>query len=379
MTRCRRNLLILSAHELRTPIQPIIGLSEVLRYRKPEGQLQQDKILDVIIRNAKRLRNLSEDILDVTRIESNSLLLNKEKFDLNQLILNAIADSRNYRTIKNKDNDIKIEPVFNGKDICIEADKNRINQVISNLLTNAIKFTKQGTITILTETKEGNGDGLDGRKGVIVAVRDSGIGIDLVILPKLFTKFTSRPVSGALLRSASAAPPGRQSSGSPRIVMPPDPPDQCRAAVARAVPTRSGEVRLVGVGRQIDGDALVEAAVVERVDLVGELAVGLRAAARGPRCSSSRRGHRRTRPAALRASRERSGRRTRACRGARGSRARAAAGSRGKPSIFRAASRTMSRPIITWPISCPPWCTWPRPGDSPARGACRCRAGWPPP
>ena len=95
------------------------------------------------------------------------------------------------RTTKNKDNDIKIEPVFNGKDICIEADKNRINQVISNLLTNAIKFTKQGTITILTETKEGNGAGLDGRKGVIVAVRDSGIGIDLGILPKLFTKFTS--------------------------------------------------------------------------------------------------------------------------------------------------------------------------------------------
>ena len=194
--KMQEEFINIAAHELRTPIQPIIGLSEVLRYRKPEGQLQQDKILDVIIRNAKRLRNLSEDILDVTRIESNSLLLNKEKFDLNQLILNAIADSRNYSTIKNKDNDIKIEPVFNGKDICIEADKNRINQVISNLLTNAIKFTKQGTITILTETKEGNGDGLDGRKGVIVAVRDSGFGIDLVILPKLFTKFTSSSEGG---------------------------------------------------------------------------------------------------------------------------------------------------------------------------------------
>ena len=158
--KMQEEFINIAAHELRTPIQPIIGLSEVLRYRKTEGQLQQNKILDVIIRNAKRLRNLSEDILDVTRIESNSLLLNKEKFDLNQLILNAIADSRNYITTKNKDNDIKIEPVFNGKDIYIEADKNRINQVISNLLVNAIKFTKQGTITISTETKEGNGDGL---------------------------------------------------------------------------------------------------------------------------------------------------------------------------------------------------------------------------
>ncbi len=194
--KMQEEFINIAAHELRTPIQPIIGLSEVLRYRKTEGQLQQDKILDVIIRNAKRLRNLSEDILDVTRIESNSLLLNKEKFDLNQLILNAIADSRNYSTTKNKDNDIKIEPVFNGKDIHIEADKNRINQVISNLLANAIKFTKQGTITILTETKEGNGAGLDGRKGVIVAVRDCGSGIDLGILPKLFTKFTSSSEGG---------------------------------------------------------------------------------------------------------------------------------------------------------------------------------------
>ena len=187
----------IAPHELRTPIQPIIGLSEVLRYRKTEGQLEQDKILDVIIRNAKRLRDLSEDILDVTRIESNSLLLNKEKFNVNQLILNAVADSRDYITTKNKDKDIKIEAVFNGKEeIYIEADKNRINQVTSNLLVNAIKFTKQGTITISTETKESDGAEIDGRKGVTVAVKDSGIGINLRILPKLFTKFTSSSEGG---------------------------------------------------------------------------------------------------------------------------------------------------------------------------------------
>jgi signal transduction histidine kinase len=148
--------------------------------------------LDVIIRNAKRLRNLSEDILDVTRIESNSLTLNKERFNLNEMILNAAADSRNYTATKNKDSNIKIEPVFNGKeDIYIQADRNRINQVTSNLLVNAIKFTKQGTITISTETIEGDSAGLDGRRGVIVAVKDSGSGIDPTILPKLFTKFAS--------------------------------------------------------------------------------------------------------------------------------------------------------------------------------------------
>ena len=105
-------------HELRTPIQPIIGLSEVLRYRRLEGQLEQDKILDVIIRNAKRLQNLSEDLLDVTRIESHSLILKKEKFNLNQLILNVVTDTRNYITsenIGNNNNNTNIESIFRGK------------------------------------------------------------------------------------------------------------------------------------------------------------------------------------------------------------------------------------------------------------------------
>jgi signal transduction histidine kinase len=195
--KMQEEFINIAAHELRTPIQPIIGLSEVLRYRKTEAQFQQDKILDVIIRNAKRLRNLSEDILDVTRIESNSLTLNKERFNLNQLILNAVVDSRNYTATKNKDSNIKIEPVFNGKeDIYINADRNRINQVTSNLLVNAIKFTKQGTITISTETIEGHSSEHDGLKGVIVAVKDSGTGIDPAILPKLFTKFASSSDGG---------------------------------------------------------------------------------------------------------------------------------------------------------------------------------------
>jgi signal transduction histidine kinase len=195
--KMQEEFINIAAHELRTPIQPIIGLSEVLRYRKTEAQSQQDKILDVIIRNAKRLRNLSEDILDVTRIESNSLTLDKERFNLNQLILNAVTDSRNYTATKNKDSNIKIEPIFNGKeDIYIKADKNRINQVTSNLLVNAIKFTKQGTITISTETVEGHSAEHDGSKGVVVAVKDSGTGIDPAILPKLFTKFASSSDGG---------------------------------------------------------------------------------------------------------------------------------------------------------------------------------------
>ena len=134
-----------------------------------------------------------EDILDVTKIESQSLLLKKDKFNLNQLILNAVADSRNQFTKENKENNLKIELGFKGEeDIYVEADKNRTNQVVSNLLGNAIKFTKEGTITITTEKKEED-DYYDhsNREVVVVAIKDSGTGIDVDMLPKLFTKFTS--------------------------------------------------------------------------------------------------------------------------------------------------------------------------------------------
>ncbi|HEY7082025.1 MAG TPA: ATP-binding protein [Nitrososphaeraceae archaeon] len=195
--KMQEEFINVAAHELRTPIQPIIGLSEVLRYKKTEGELQRNKILDAIIRNAKRLQTLSEDILDVTRIESNSLILNKEKFSLNFLITNVVADSKNYIANKSKDNNITIESVLGKEEICIEADKNRINQVTLNLLINAIKFTRQGKITISAKMQEGlNYAGLDGHNGVIVAIKDSGTGIDPAILPKLFTKFASGTEGG---------------------------------------------------------------------------------------------------------------------------------------------------------------------------------------
>ena len=97
------------AHELRTPIQPIIGLSEVLRSKNMEGQSQQSQqetILDVIIRNAKRLQRLSQVILDITRIESGLLTLNKEQFSLQRLIINTVDDYRNQ--IRTSNGNVKI-------------------------------------------------------------------------------------------------------------------------------------------------------------------------------------------------------------------------------------------------------------------------------
>jgi len=170
----------IAAHELRTPIQPILGLTQILRSRIKDNQQQQ--LLDTILRNAKRLQRLTQDILDVSRIESKSLDLTKELFNLNEMISNAIEDYN--RVIKEHQDTTNLKLEFTGpkEDIFIEADKSRINQVISNLLSNAIKFTKAGTIT--TAVVPNNNE-------IIVSVNDTGSGIDSEVLPKLFTKFST--------------------------------------------------------------------------------------------------------------------------------------------------------------------------------------------
>jgi signal transduction histidine kinase len=182
----------IAAHELRTPIQPILGLSEVLRSKLRRtgrggkgGVGEEQEMLDIIIRNAMRLQRLAEDILDVTRIESQSLKLIKERFDLNEPISNAVQDYRNQ--IEKDNRGIKLLFSPSKQDIVVEADRSRLTQVISNLLSNALKFTKEGTISISTEKKDNQ---------VIVSVKDTGTGIDSEILPRLFSKFSAKSFEG---------------------------------------------------------------------------------------------------------------------------------------------------------------------------------------
>jgi two-component system, OmpR family, sensor histidine kinase VicK len=186
--KMQEEFINIAAHELRTPIQPILGLSQIIQYESKD--IKQRELLDIIIRNAKRLQVLANDILDVTKIESNSLQLSKEQFSLNEMISNTIADSRN-RIKKEYKDSVKLVLVFNAKveeDIFVNADKNRIYQVISNLLSNAIKFTRgEGSITIIVEKKE---------EETLVSIKDTGVGIDSEILPRLFTKFARKPEIG---------------------------------------------------------------------------------------------------------------------------------------------------------------------------------------
>ena len=189
--KMQKEFLNIAAHELRTPIQPILGLTEAM-YSKIIDK-KQLVILEVIIRNAKRLKRLTDNLLDITKIESQSLLLKKEKLNLNILISEVLKDY-----VNKQKNQQKIEIVYDFKhkeDINIEADRDRLVQVIRNLLDNALKFTTQNQQMIFVIIDKKN-EGKE-KEEVIVSVKDTGEGISNKILSKLFTKFaTSDPTSG---------------------------------------------------------------------------------------------------------------------------------------------------------------------------------------
>jgi signal transduction histidine kinase len=154
-------------------------------------------LIGIIQRNAKRLQTLIANILDVTRIESQTLILNKERFNIRDVISSLIEDHKD-RT-KNSNIELINKNNNNNNPIFVEADKDRIIQVLSNLLSNAIKFTDQGKISInLFEKNDDNNEenGGGGRKEVIVSVNDTGSGINSEIFPRLFSKFASKSYQG---------------------------------------------------------------------------------------------------------------------------------------------------------------------------------------
>jgi signal transduction histidine kinase len=190
--KMQKEFINIAAHELRTPVQPILGLSELLlSEEEDEGKR---RLIDVISRNAERLERLTQDILDVTRIESQLLRLNKEKFNLNSVVLSIMEEYKN-KIGENDRGDIKLlyNPIEGNNIIIVDADRGRITQVVSNLLDNAIKFTEEGTIMVSTEVKNG---GSNNNNIAVVSVKDTGSGIDPEIMPRLFTKFTSKSWKG---------------------------------------------------------------------------------------------------------------------------------------------------------------------------------------
>jgi signal transduction histidine kinase len=205
--RMQKEFINVAAHELRTPTQSIIGYCEMID-AFPENTL---KYLEPVKRNAEKLYRLTEDILDVSRIESGTLKLEKSKFDLREIIVNLIEDltakmkkeeniiKSNKENIDKKTNIQLIYPELSAQPLFVYADKNRIQQVLSNLLNNALKFTDNGVITINTEkfvdTINNNANNEE-KEFVSITIKDTGKGIDPEVLPRLFEKFATKSDKG---------------------------------------------------------------------------------------------------------------------------------------------------------------------------------------
>jgi two-component system, OmpR family, sensor histidine kinase VicK len=191
--RMQREFINIASHEMKTPTQAILGTSGLLQYY-PE---RKDELIEIIQRNAKRLQTLITNILDVTRIESQTLILIKERFNIRDVISSLIEDHKDRTKNSNVEIINKINTNnSNNNPIFVEADKDRIIQVLSNLLSNAIKFTNQGQISINLFEKNDDNHDEDRRKEVIVSVTDTGSGINSEIFTRLFSKFASKSYQG---------------------------------------------------------------------------------------------------------------------------------------------------------------------------------------
>ena len=236
--KLQKEFINVAAHELRTPTQAISGNLELVEMTYlpsilQETSINQDEItrefenlvedkeklaefrkaLISTYRNSQRLEKLVNDILDTSRIEGNRLELHKESFNLNEKIENVIKDisnkSDNYKEQNNLHNPITIDFEPQQDPINVFADKIRIFEVLSNLLNNAIKFSKGKPVTISVrklkdnnehfssnDKEKGNIQDIDDTEIIIVSVTDRGMGIDVEILPRLFTKFATKSNQG---------------------------------------------------------------------------------------------------------------------------------------------------------------------------------------
>ena len=205
--KMEKEFVNMAAHELRTPVQPLLGMTDILMSQFEEDHQQQEsgkkkkkknrkkeisvtkEEIEMIARNAKRLERLTSDILDVSRIESNALKLNVEMIDLNEKIRTVVDDEMSVVIQQGKE----LRIIFDQRErapLFVKGDKSRLFEVLSNLVCNAIKFTDSGgSITVTAERTAAKNE-------AVVTIKDTGKGIDREILPRLFTKFASKSDNG---------------------------------------------------------------------------------------------------------------------------------------------------------------------------------------
>jgi signal transduction histidine kinase len=195
----------IAAHELRTPSQAILGYAGIA---KRDSAYKEDKegYINAIYRNAFRLDKLIKNILDVTKIEGDILQLDKQRFNLNDVLLSVIEDTRTQILANNSKIEVSYSRDISSTSsavvekhddpISVEADRERITQVLYNLLDNATKFSQEGIILVAVERKRNNDKNDDAKEVIVISVKDAGSGIHPEIMPKLFSKFASKSFQG---------------------------------------------------------------------------------------------------------------------------------------------------------------------------------------
>jgi signal transduction histidine kinase len=198
LDKLKNDFINIAAHELRTPTQAILTFADLL-----PSYPDKKEIIETIQRNARRLKRLIRDILDVTKIESQKLVLRKEIFNVTDLVYSIIEEYREQIKKSPLCKNIKFYFLFpNEKDLFVYADKERITQVISNLLDNSIKFIEDEGSIYISIKKISRSDrikyitDLNREDQVIISIRDTGTGILEEIYPKLFTKFATKSITG---------------------------------------------------------------------------------------------------------------------------------------------------------------------------------------
>lgn len=199
--KMQKEFINIVAHDLRTPLTPIIGLTEYVRDKTKD--VHHMELLDRVVKDAKKLSYLNENILDVAKFESKLFKPNKEVFSLNELIVNVIKELEHILDNAKK---IKFQYHFD-TEYLVDADSRRIGQVISNLIDNSIKSiseqdTGRGVISIFISIDKTTGtittskDDYYPQHMAIVSIKDTGIALDDEILPRLFTKFVTKFFQG---------------------------------------------------------------------------------------------------------------------------------------------------------------------------------------
>ena len=184
----KQDFIRIAAHELRTPIQPILMCAEAAK----RGVIDQHQAWSIIISDARRLKRLADNILDVARIEDGRLSYEFSRNSINDVIEEVVTSAQSAESNKSRltgSDSVSIEAKLD-QDVELSLDRTRMSQAISNIISNSQKFTSQGSIVVRSRL-------LNKERALEIEIGDTGIGISSDIFPRLFEKFATDASAGS--------------------------------------------------------------------------------------------------------------------------------------------------------------------------------------